>query len=188
MVRGITHVRVRSTPFPPLISRDRRFLDRLTSRCQSRTILHRWILWLLGRHLSRGASIQRPQQERRIHVEGVNADLRHDIPTLARRSSCFPKKLENLQAVVAVFVGAYNRFAVAKYTYHCRHPSRAAPFSPYQFLELRSWTPPVFPGLDRSARAAYTTTCADAQRGADGSRLRSGERPGPSNLIRVMPA
>ena len=39
-------------------------------------------------------------------VEGVNADLRHYIPTLARRSRCFPRKLENLQAVVAVFVRA----------------------------------------------------------------------------------
>lgn len=42
--------------------------------------------------------------------EGVNADLRHGIPTLARRSRCFPRKLENLQAVLAVFVQAYNRF------------------------------------------------------------------------------
>jgi len=28
-------------------------------------------------------------------VEGVNADLRRYIPTLARRSRCFPRKLEN---------------------------------------------------------------------------------------------
>ena len=35
-------------------------------------------------------------------VKGVNADLRHYIPTLARRSRCFPRKLENLQAVLAV--------------------------------------------------------------------------------------
>ena len=33
-------------------------------------------------------------------VEGVNADLCHYIPTLARRSRCFPRKLENLQAVL----------------------------------------------------------------------------------------
>ena len=39
-------------------------------------------------------------------VEGVNADLRHYIPTLARCSRCFPRKLENLQAVLAVFVQA----------------------------------------------------------------------------------
>ena len=43
-------------------------------------------------------------------AEGVNADLRHYIPTLARHSRCFPRKLENLQAVLAVFLQAYNRF------------------------------------------------------------------------------
>ncbi len=37
-------------------------------------------------------------------VEGVNADLRHYIPVLARRSRCFPRKLETLYAVVEVFV------------------------------------------------------------------------------------
>ena len=41
-------------------------------------------------------------------VESVNADLRHYIPTLARRSRCFPKKLDNLQAVLDVFVKAFN--------------------------------------------------------------------------------
>ena len=30
-------------------------------------------------------------------VGGVNADVRHYIPTLARRSRCFPRKPENLQ-------------------------------------------------------------------------------------------
>lgn len=36
-------------------------------------------------------------------MEGVSADLRHYIPILARRSSCFPRKLEDLQAVLTVF-------------------------------------------------------------------------------------
>lgn len=67
-------------------------------------------------------------------VEGVNADLRHYIPTLARRSRCFPRKLENLQAVVDVFVWAYNRFAAAKFKYRLLHPSRSVPFSLFQFL------------------------------------------------------
>lgn len=39
-------------------------------------------------------------------VKGVNADLRHYIPMLARRSRCFPRKLETLYAVVEVFVAA----------------------------------------------------------------------------------
>ena len=67
-------------------------------------------------------------------VEGVNADLRHDIPTLARRSRCFPRKLENLQAVLAVFVQAYNRFGLQKELYRSRHPGAALPFSLFDFL------------------------------------------------------
>jgi IS1 family transposase len=53
-------------------------------------------------------------------VEGVNADLRHYIPILARRSRCFARKLETLQAVVEVFVEAYNKFGKAKLK--CRVP------------------------------------------------------------------
>ena len=67
-------------------------------------------------------------------VEGVNADLRHYIPTLARRSRCFPRKPENLQAVLAVFVQAYNRFGLQKDRYRARHPGAAVPFSLFDFL------------------------------------------------------
>ena len=35
-------------------------------------------------------------------VEGVNADLRHYIPILARKSRCFARTLETLKAVVEV--------------------------------------------------------------------------------------
>ena len=61
-------------------------------------------------------------------VEGVNVDLRHYIPTLARRSRCFPRKLENLQAVLAVFVQVYNRFGFQKERYRSRHPGDYSPF------------------------------------------------------------
>ena len=47
-------------------------------------------------------------------VESVNADLRHYIPILARRSRCFARTLETLQPVLAVFVEMYNKFSVAK--------------------------------------------------------------------------
>ena len=67
-------------------------------------------------------------------VEGVNADLRHYIPTLARRSRCFPRKLENLQAVLTVFVHAYNRFGQHKDRYRSRHPGAAVPFSLFDFF------------------------------------------------------
>ena len=67
-------------------------------------------------------------------AEGVNADLRHYVPTLARRSRCFPRKLENLQAVLAVFVQAYNRFGLQKEYYRSRHPRVTLPFSLFDFL------------------------------------------------------
>jgi len=67
-------------------------------------------------------------------VEGDNADLRHYIPTLARRSSCFLRKLENLQAVLTVFVRAYNRFGAQKSRYRSRHPGAAVLFSLFDFL------------------------------------------------------
>lgn len=41
-------------------------------------------------------------------------DLCHYIPTLARRSRRFPREAEKLQADLAVFVPAYNRFGLHK--------------------------------------------------------------------------
>jgi hypothetical protein len=69
-------------------------------------------------------------------VEGVNADLRHYIPILRRRSRCFPRKLETLRAVIAVFVDAYNRFGVAKMEFRRNRnsKSRELPFSVLDFL------------------------------------------------------
>jgi hypothetical protein len=55
------------------------------------------------------------------NVESVNADLRTYIPVLARRSRCFCRKLETLQAVIEVFIEAYNKFGEAKLKY--RKPS-----------------------------------------------------------------
>lgn len=61
-------------------------------------------------------------------VEGVNADLRHYILTLARRSRCFARKLENLRAAISVFVHAYNKFGLAKYHYRLTHKKRKCLF------------------------------------------------------------
>ena len=61
-------------------------------------------------------------------VEGVNANLRHYIPILARRSRCFPRTLETLRAVVDVFVEAYNRFGMAKYMYRLKNVTGELPF------------------------------------------------------------
>lgn len=67
-------------------------------------------------------------------VESVNADLRHYIPVLARRSRCFARRLETLQAVVAVFVDAYNQFGSAKHRYRKIRQTGEIPFSVVDFL------------------------------------------------------
>ena len=67
-------------------------------------------------------------------VEGVNADLRHYIPLLARRSRCFARTLETLQAVVEVFADAYNRFGIAKHKHRLLRPTGELPFAVHDFL------------------------------------------------------
>ena len=67
-------------------------------------------------------------------VEGVNADLRHYIPLLARRSRCFPRTLDTLQAVVEVFADAYNRFGQAKHQHRMHRPIGILPFGLVDFL------------------------------------------------------
>ncbi len=67
-------------------------------------------------------------------VEGFNADMRHYIPILARRSRCFARTLETLKAVLNVFVDAYNRFGLAKYHYRQKHTKGAMPFALVDFF------------------------------------------------------
>ena len=56
------------------------------------------------------------------NVEGSNADLRHYIAGLRRRSRCFFRNLETLRAVLWVFVNAYNKFGQWKNRYFSSHP------------------------------------------------------------------
>ena len=69
-------------------------------------------------------------------VESVNADLRHYIPILARKSRCFARSLDTLLVVLEVFADAYNAFGVAKMKFrHGRDPNaRELPFSVLDFL------------------------------------------------------
>lgn len=67
-------------------------------------------------------------------VEGVNADLRHYIPVLARRSRCFCRSLETLRAVVDVFVEAYNRFGLAKHNFKLSNQTGEFPLGLTNFL------------------------------------------------------
>ena len=70
-------------------------------------------------------------------VESVNADLRHFIPLLRRRSRCFARTIETLTAVIDMFVEAFNRFGMAKFKYRQRHPNRRPPFGLVDFLFAR---------------------------------------------------
>ena len=69
-------------------------------------------------------------------VEGVNADLRHYIPVLRRRSRCFARKIETLYIVMDIFVEAYNQFGItkAKFRQNRDPKSRELPFSVLDFL------------------------------------------------------
>ena len=67
-------------------------------------------------------------------VEGINADLRHYIPVLARRSRCFARTLETLTAVMRVFVEAYNRFGLAKKHFYKHQTKGEPPFGLVDFL------------------------------------------------------
>jgi IS1 family transposase len=67
-------------------------------------------------------------------VEGINADLRHYIPILARRSRCFARTLETLTAVITVFVEAYNRFGLAKQHFFKHRTKGEPPFGLVDFF------------------------------------------------------
>jgi IS1 family transposase len=94
-----------------------------------------------------GMHIRNPLDKSDTHnVESINADLRHYIPVLRRRSRCFCRSIETLDAVVSVFVDAYNKFGEAKLRYRVPtqhksqnhrkhlHKFRDLPFSILDFL------------------------------------------------------
>jgi len=67
-------------------------------------------------------------------AESINADLRHYIHVLARKSRCFARKLETLKAVVTVFADAYNQFGLAKQKFRQHRKKGELPFSVVDFL------------------------------------------------------
>ena len=55
-------------------------------------------------------------------VESVNADLRHYIPALRRKSRCFFRSFDTIFAVFKIFVLAFNKFSLAKLRFnHLKH-------------------------------------------------------------------
>lgn len=64
-----------------------------------------------------GSHLSLKNKSQTYTVEGVNSDLRHYIPALHRRSKCFFRSLETMLAVFKIFVSAFNKFALAKFSF-----------------------------------------------------------------------
>jgi IS1 family transposase len=62
-------------------------------------------------------------------IESTNADLRHYIAGLRRKSRCFFRKIETLKAVLYIFVNAYNKYGEAKMKYRKRNPNCGRDFA-----------------------------------------------------------
>jgi len=78
------------------------------------------------------------------NVESTNADLRHYIAGLARKSRCFYRNTENKTAVLSVYLDAYNKFGEAKLKY--RRPVEHR--SPTPSKHLHKWKYPTYSALD----------------------------------------
>jgi coenzyme F420-reducing hydrogenase beta subunit len=76
------------------------------------------------------------------NIESSNADLRHYIKGLSRKSRCFFRSLETLNAVLGVFVSAYNKFGEMK------EKTKKAVNHRSSNKHLHKWRYPTFSLLD----------------------------------------
>ena len=58
-----------------------------------------------------------PDKSETYRVEGANAELRHYLARLARRSRCFSRCIDALRRAVKLFVFAWNRRQLYRYQY-----------------------------------------------------------------------
>jgi IS1 family transposase len=63
-----------------------------------------------------------PDTSETYRVEGDNAEMRHYLARLARRSRCFSRCIEALRCAIKLFVYAWN----ARQLYHLRYPTYPA--------------------------------------------------------------
>ena len=70
------------------------------------------LLYTPGRHTSM------PDKSETYRVEGDNAELRHYLARLARKSRCFSRCIQALRRAIKLFVYAWN----ARQLYHSHHP------------------------------------------------------------------
>jgi IS1 family transposase len=63
-----------------------------------------------------------PDKRETFRVEGVNAEFRHYLACLARRTRCFPRSIKRLVLVLRLFIFAWNR----RQAYRLRFPKYPA--------------------------------------------------------------
>jgi hypothetical protein len=69
-----------------------------------------------------------PDKGKTYRVKGVNAEFRHNLARLARRSRCFSRCIHALRRAVKLFVTLWNR----RQLHRQRYPRY--PVFPFQFL------------------------------------------------------
>jgi insertion element IS1 protein InsB len=69
-----------------------------------------------------GVHTPMPDKSETYRVEGVNAELRHYLARLARRSRCFSRCIDALRRAIKLFVFAWNR----RQLYRQRYPDYPA--------------------------------------------------------------
>jgi insertion element IS1 protein InsB len=73
-----------------------------------------------------------PDKSQTYSVEGDNADLRHYLARLARRSRCFSRSATALRAAIRLFVFCYN----SRQLYQQRYPDYSAHLMSFVSLEV----------------------------------------------------
>ena len=80
-----------------------------------------------GRHLIE------PGKSQTYSIEGGNADLRHYLARLAKRSRCFSCSLQAFKNTIKLFVYCWNR----RQLFHCAYPTYSRPLigflHPFEF-------------------------------------------------------
>lgn len=90
-----------------------------------------------------GKHIRNVENKNDTHeIESSNSDLRHHLKGLARRSRCFFRTLETLNAVLSLFIDAYNKFGEKKFL------TRKPVIHKSTAKHLHKWRYPTFSVLD----------------------------------------
>jgi hypothetical protein len=77
----------------------------------------------------------RPDKQETYSVEAMNADLRHYLKRLARKSHCFTRRMESLANNLQLFVYCYNHRQLAKRLWP-RYSFRSSSYALYRRYSL----------------------------------------------------